>query len=224
MEKRTNKRRYRSTYLRAMAFTISLLVVAFQPVLGAMNQVKLTVTEIINGKEQFMSTLASMPYTSSGKGPVLYMLEFSECPYCQAFERDWKGQLGGVEIRRFFYAVSERTANETAYLAQTRNIDDFHAFMNRTKVAPNIRTNNAAIDAQNTVMEPLQNIIMPIMIKNGWPGRTPKSPQFMWKTNGRVYVHGGYSKESAKEILGMVRSGTTLPHAVTHPTRSTTDH
>lgn len=191
---------YSNLSFRKTAFTFLWLLVSFQPAFGQQ-------AEIIKGKEKFMRTLASMPYTSSGAGPVLYVLEFSECPYCQAFERDWKGQLGGVEMRRFFYGVSQRTTNEAAYLAQTRNIDDYYAFMNHTKVAPNARNNNIAIDAYNSVIGPLQNVLAPILINNGWPSRNPMSPQFMWETNGRVYVYGGYTKEATKKILSMVRSG-----------------
>lgn len=169
--------------------------------------------EIVDGKHEFMRTLASMPYTSSGRGPILYVLEFSECPYCQAFERDWKGKLGDIEVRRFFYGVSDRTVNETAYLARTRDIEDFYAFMARSKVAPSIRGNNAAIDAYNSVARPLQKIIVPIMRRNGWPNRNPVSPQFMWERNGRVFVFGGYSLETFREILASVRAraGSGLP-------------
>lgn len=201
MAKQLNKLTHSNWGLRETALALFSLLVSFQPALGQ------TQIEITEGKEQFMSTLASMPYTSSGTGPALYVLEFSECPYCQAFERDWKGQLGGVEMRRFFYGVSDRTSNETAYLAQTRSIDDFHAFMNRTKVAPEFKKNNTAIKAFNSVIGPLSKVLLPIMIKNGWRSRNPVSPQFMWESDGRVYVRGGYTKESANEMLSMVRSG-----------------
>lgn len=194
-------------YFRGISIPFFLFLASLHPVIGQTVAAKGDQIEITEGKEQFMRTLASMPYASSGAGPVLYVLEYSDCSYCQAFEKEWKGKLDGVETRRLFYPVNQRSANETAYLARTRNINDFYAFMNRTKEAPDFKANSASIQAFNSVVEPLKNVLMPIMIKNGWPGRTPKSPQFMWETNGRVYASGGYSKESSQEMLNMVRSG-----------------
>lgn len=87
-------------YFGPAAFAIALLVVSFQPAVSATNPV--SAIAITDGKEQFMSTLASMPYTSTGTGPVLYVLGCLTCPFTQAFEKDWKGQLGEVEVRRIF--------------------------------------------------------------------------------------------------------------------------
>jgi hypothetical protein len=190
-------------------FAVSLLLAMFtlSPAFGAKPPAISDFTEIKQDKEKFMSTLESMPYASEGSGPVLYVFEFSDCPYCQALEREWKDKLEGVEVRRFFYAVSTKTANETAALALSRDSADFHAYMNRTKVAPNFKANNTSIDAFNSVISPLTTVLMPIMQKNGWPVRNPVSPQFMWETNGHVYVQGGYTKDQTALILNVVRSG-----------------
>lgn len=178
--------------------------------------------EITNRKEQFMSTLASMPYTSSGAGPILYVLECSTCPSSQAFERDWKGQLDGVEIRRLLIATNTTTANETAYLARTRDINDFYAFMNHKKVAPKIKAcncpqDNVAIRAFNSVAEPLRKVLVPTMEQNGWR-KNASPPQFIWQTDGRVFV-SGYHKASVQQILSTLRPGT-QPKEVSAPSRT----
>jgi hypothetical protein len=190
-------------------FAVSLLLAMFalSPAFGAKPPAISDFTEIKQDKEKFMSTLESMPYASEGSGPVLYLFEFSDCPYCQALEREWKDKLEGVEVRRFFYGVNPKTSNETAALALSRDSADFHAYMNRTKVAPNFKANNISIDAFNSVISPLQTVLLPTMQKNGWPLRNPVSPQFMWETNGHVYVQGGYTREQTALILKVVRSG-----------------
>jgi hypothetical protein len=189
-------------------FVVSLLLAMFlSPAFGAKPPAIADFTEIKQDKEKFMSTLESMPYASEGSGPVLYLFEFSDCPYCQALERDWKDKLEGVEVRRFFYGANPKTSNETAALALSRDSADFHAYMNRTKVAPNVRTNNTSIEAYNSVVGPLTTVLMPIMHKSGWPVRNLVSPQFMWETNGHVYVQGGYTKDQTALILKVVRSG-----------------
>jgi hypothetical protein len=172
---------------------------------------------LTDGKEQFMSTLASMPYISSGAGPVLYVVECSAFPQTQAFERDWKGQLDGVEVRRIFVAVSPTTANEVGYLARTRNLDDFYAFLNRTKVAPTITSQDkAGVTAAQSMIHPYGKVLKPLMIKNGWKKDSPVPPQFMWEASGHVYV-SGYSKGSFQHILTMLRSDTQTKEASAPP-------
>jgi hypothetical protein len=208
---------HRSRYFLAAGCALALLLFSAQPAFSATKPDG--TLEIIDGKEQFMSTLASMPYTSSGTGPVLYLLECSACPYSQAFEKDWKGKFNGLEMRRILIAMNATTANETAYLARTRDINDFYAFMNHTKVAPAIEVckcpdDNKAIEAVKSVVQPFGKVLKPIMIKNGWSKDSPAPPQFMWETNGHVYV-GRYYKNSFPEILSMLRAGsqTTQPSA-----------
>jgi hypothetical protein len=217
MNAQLNGRVLWSRYFLAAALAIVLLQVSFQPAFGATNPANAIV--ITDGKEQFMSTLASMPYTSSGTGPVLYLLECSTCPFSQAFEKDWKDKLGGVEVRRLLIAINPQTMRETAYLARTRDINDFYAFMNQTKLAPEIKADDKkTILAFNSVVEPLKNVLLPTMVKNGWLTTGPP-PQFMWETNGRVYVSGGYSKKLVQDVLSVLRSGTQTKEANVAPLR-----
>lgn len=156
--------------------------------------------------DELMATLASMPYASEGSGNALYVFEFSECPYCQAFERDWGGNLSGVELRRFFYAVSDRSTNETAALALSRKTSDFKAMMAGTMRAPDARKSDQSIDAYNSVIAPLNNVVMPILVANGWPSKNPFSPMFIWKSNGQVWAYAGYVKDAFESsVLPSVR-------------------
>jgi hypothetical protein len=212
MDKHLSRLSHSPRFARGTAFVVCLLLVLFQPAFGQ--------TEISKNKEQFMSALASMPYTSTGSGPVLYVLEYSDCPDCRAFESDLRARPGTkVQIRRIFYAISEKTANETAYLAQTKDINDFYAFMDGTKAAPAFRNNKISTDAFNSVAGPLKNVIRPIMTLNGWPFKTPVHPHFLWESNGRAYMTGGYTKELLTEILSMVNSGAHVAQASAPPSR-----
>lgn len=193
--------------LARLAVALLLALSGFSPAFGAKPAAISDFTEIKKDKEKFMNALESIPYASEGSGPVLYLMEFSDCPYCQALERDWKDKLEGVEVRRFFYGVNDKTANETAALALSRDPRDFHAYMNRTKVAPSMKANNTSIDAFNSIIRPLTTVLLPVMHENGWPVRNAVSPQFMWETNGHVYVQGGYTREQTALILKVVRSG-----------------
>lgn len=198
MDKQFDGLGQRKRSLQKAVCAIVLLLVSAQPVFSATKPDG--TLEITDGKEQFMSTLASMPYTSSGAGPVLYLLECSACPSSQAFEKDWKGQLDSVEMRRLLIAINPTTANESAYLARTRDINDFYAFMNQTKVAPPIKAcncpdDNKAVQAFNSVINPFGKVLKPIIVKNGWPKGAPAPPQFMWEIKGHVYV-GAYSKKN----------------------------
>lgn len=136
MDPQLNGPMFWNRHFQEAVFAIVLLLVSIQPAFSATkpdNAIAIT-----DGKDQFMSTLASMPYTSSGTSPVLYVLECSACPFSQAFEKDWKGRLDGVEMRRLLIAVNAQTAKETAYLARTRDINDFYAFMHQPAGAANI--------------------------------------------------------------------------------------
>jgi hypothetical protein len=67
-------------------------------------------------------------------------------------------------------------------------------------------TDKAGVAAAQSMIQPFGKVLKPLMIKNGWQKSSPVPPQFMWEGSGHVYV-SGYSKESFKEILDMLRSG-----------------
>jgi len=166
-----------------------------------------TSIEIKDGAEELKQTLEAMPYTSIGQGPVLYIFEFSECPYCQALFKEYGGQLPGVEARHFFYAVSQRSANETAALAEHRSKNVYMAFMRNMRKAIPYDANQRRINAFNAVMGPLNEVILPTLRKNGWKSQNMVSPAFVWEEEGKLYADGGYRKDHFETLLASVNPG-----------------
>lgn len=169
-----------------------------------------TSIEIKTGAKELQQALDNLPYTKDGTGPVLYLFEFSECPYCQQLYNDFNGTIPGVETRYLFYAVSQRSANETAALGLSRNIKDYHAFMKNQKSAPAANSTNASIDAYNAIQGALTKTILPTLQKNGWRNQSLVSPTFIWEENGRLYVDGGYRKDYFETILASIKSSDSL--------------
>ena len=93
-----------------------------------------------------------MPFAAEGEGPVMYVFEYSECPYCQAMYRDFANEDVGLQFRRVFVPINEKTGRESVALGQSRDIADYHAFMQRRKVAPNFTQDSAAIDVYNSII------------------------------------------------------------------------
>lgn len=165
--------------------------------------------DIVYDKDKLIRILESMPYTEEGNknGPILYIFGYSECPYCQALERDWKGKLGDIRIRRFFFAVSQRTANETAALALSRSAKDYHAFMQGRKTAPRVQGDNRRIRAFNAIMGPINGEIKNILLKNRWPvANGIISPTYIWEAEGHLWAAGGYSKGYFQSVITSVRT------------------
>jgi hypothetical protein len=74
------------------------------------------------------------------------------------------------------------------------------------------------LNAVKSVVEPFGKILKPAIIENGWNKKSAAPPQFMWETNGRVYV-SGYSKQTFQDILSAVRSGAQTKEASGAPLR-----
>jgi len=159
--------------------------------------------EIKQGAENLKQTLEGMPYTSEGKGAVIYVFEYSDCPVAQLRYKDWKGKLEGVELRHFFYPTNQRSANETAALALSRDVVDYYANMEHRKTAPDERKTNQSIDAYNSITGPLRNIIVPILHMNGWTRSQIVSPNYFWEVDGKWYSEGGYEHGRFENIMNM---------------------
>ncbi len=166
--------------------------------------------EMENGGEQFLTLLESLPYVSEGTGPVLFTFEYSECPYCQAMYRDHRADDAGLEFRRVFVPVSERSAAEAAAMGKSRNIEDFHAFMTGRKRAPTVfNRDSASVAAYNAIIGGTDGIEL-ILKQNGWPRRGLVFPQFIWVENGRVFTGAGYEKSNfAKAVARALEGGGT---------------
>ncbi|PYU05479.1 MAG: hypothetical protein DMG34_08235 [Acidobacteria bacterium] len=146
-----------------------------------------------------------MPYTSEGNGAVIYIFEYSDCPFAQRRYKDWKGKLEGVELRHFFYATNERSANEMAALALSKDINAYYAYMEHRKAAPDRSKTGQSVDAFNLVSNSKTNIIIPILHNNGWALRNLVSPNYFWEIGGKWYSDGGYKEHGRFEsIMNMV--------------------
>lgn len=176
-----------------------------------------TSIEIKQGAAELKAALEAMPYAAEGKGPMLYILEFSESSYSQRLNRDFPTGPSGVEARHIFFAVSQRTANETAELARTRDINRYHAYMQRKQSAPPYNRDNASIDAFNAVMGPINDIVIPTLKRNGWRAKSLVSPTFFWEENGKLFADGGYRKNHFQTILSSVSGRQSPPPAKSSP-------
>ena len=168
--------------------------------------------EMKNGGRKFLEILESLPYVSEGSGPVMFTFEYSECPYCQAMYRDYKAEDAGLEFRRVFVPVSERSAAEAAAMGKSRNIEDFHAFMTGRRRAPAVfNRDSAAVTAYNAILDATDEIEI-ILKQNGWPRRGLVFPQFAWVENGRVFTSAGYEKANfGKAVARALKGGGTAP-------------
>lgn len=160
---------------------------------------------IEHGADTLKKTLENMPYTSEGKGAVVYVFEYSDCAYAQKRHKDWNGKLEGVELRHFFYGTNNRSSNETAALAISRDIGDYNAFMENRKSAPDATKSSRTIDAYNSIIKPVTTVIIPTLQKNGWKTNRFSSPHFIWESDGVWYSDAGYTKEHFTNIVNMAK-------------------
>ena len=165
--------------------------------------------EIRNGSNKLKSTLAALPYVSQGKGPILYLLEFSESSRSQQLYQRYRGSIPGVEVRHIFFAVSQNTANETAALAMSRSVGDYQAFMERRKRAKAANSTQQSVDAFNSIMGPVNDVIIPTLVKNGWRAKSLVSPTYFWEEGGKLYADGGYSPSHFDAVLASVTGAKT---------------
>jgi len=61
------------------------------------------------------------------------------------------------------------------------------------------------LDAYNSVMEPVNNVILPTLIKNGWKSKSLVSPTFFWEENGKMYADGGYRRDHFETLIASIR-------------------
>lgn len=172
------------------------------------------IKEIHSNADTLKQTLESMPYASEGSGPAIYTFEFSECPYCQLMHKEWSGKTEGIEMRRMFYAVSPRSANEMAALARTRDINDYKAYMEGRKQAPTVDDKrlppaeyNKNVALFNSIITPLDQTVEPILRQNGVISGNLVSPMLIWEEKGKWYASAGYQKPRFANILERLKAG-----------------
>ncbi len=161
---------------------------------------------IIEDAALLEKTLQELPYVRNGSGPVLYLFEFSDCPFCQNLYREYNaGNIPGVQARHVLVAVSPKSANEAAYLALSRDYTDYKLFMQKSKKAPAYVGDPKRMAALDELSAAVNETILPILKKNGWSSRTLLSPTYIWKENGTWYADGGYRKDHFEQILNSVK-------------------
>jgi hypothetical protein len=160
--------------------------------------------EIRNGFKEIKLALADLPYVSQGEGPVLYLFEFSGSAHSQKLYKRYRGSIPGIEVRHVFYAVSQNSANETAALAMSRSVDDYQAFMEKRKRAKDVNSTQQSVDAFNSVMGPINDVILPTLRKNGWRAKSLVSPTYFWEERGKLYADGGYTASHFDAVLASV--------------------
>lgn len=169
--------------------------------------------------EELWALLGTLPYAAEGSGPVMYLFEYSECPYCQRMYKDFNGKNTGMEQRKIFVPINEKTAREAAALGKSRDIRDYHAYMTRRKLAPDFRQDNAAIDAINKVIAATNGPVEAILKQNSWPLAGIRFPQYVWKENGRVFTNAGYSKASFSRAIERNLAGNSKKASINKPKR-----
>lgn len=162
--------------------------------------------EIRRDANRLRQVLSGLPYTRQGRGAVIYVFGFSECAFSQKLYHEWQGKTQGIELRHLFYPVSDRSSNETAALSISRDLKDYHAYMQNRKQAPDFRFSNRSTDAYNFMIAAIKEII-PILKKNGWERRGLVSPHYFWEVDGRLYTTAGYTPQHFQAVMRAARSG-----------------
>lgn len=162
--------------------------------------------EIENFGEAMIGVLEKLPYVKEGSGPIMFTFEFSECPYCQGMYRDYKAEMTGLEHRRVFVPVSDRSAKEAAAMGKSRSIQDYHAFMTGRKQAPVFNQDQASIDAYNSILDGVK-AVEGILQQNQWPRQGLVFPQFIWVENGKVFTSAGYEKSDFGKAVARAKKG-----------------
>lgn len=138
---------------------------------------------------------------------MMWMFEYSECSYCQTKYRDFRNQDLGLEYRRVFVPVSERSSREAAALAKSRDARDYHLYMQGRKRAPAIDRDNEAIDLHNAIIKAASEDIPPILRRNGWSARGLVFPTYFWIEDGQLMANGGYLKDNFAGAVARAQSG-----------------
>jgi len=149
--------------------------------------------EIRRNLPLLLQTLGGLPYSTQGKGPVIYLVEFSTCPYARRFESDHGSKLAdmGLQVRRIYYGVDPATQNNAAASALSRDPAMQRAFMFENRRAPSMYDTPAALEAYQDVPDKLKAIVA-VLQENGWRSDRVVSPMFIYTDGKKIFADGGY--------------------------------
>lgn len=152
--------------------------------------------EIRRNLPLLLQTLGSLPYSTEGQGPVLYVVEFSTCPYARRFESEYGAKLAGMglQVRRIYYGVDVATQNNAGASALSRDPAMQRAFMFENRQAPPIYSTPAAWAAYQEVPDKLKAVVA-VLQESGWRSDRVVSPMFIYSDGKKMYVDGGYRRD-----------------------------
>jgi hypothetical protein len=170
--------------------------------------------EIRRNLPLLLQTLDSLPYSKEGKGPVIYVIEFSTCAVARRFETEYGAKLAGMgfEVRRIYYGVDVATQNNAAASALSRDPAMQRAFMFENRRAASVYDTPAALAAYQDVPDKLKAVVAVLQL-NGWRSDRVVSPMFIYPDGQRMFADSGYGAEQFKNRilsrLQLAATGTT---------------
>lgn len=152
--------------------------------------------EVRTNLPALLQTLGSLPYSSEGIGPVIYVVEYSTCAYAQRFETEYGSKLAGMgfEVRRIYYGVDEATQDNAAAAALARDPSLQRAFMFEGRQASPIYDTPAALEAYQEVPDRLKAVVA-VLQQNGWRSDRVVSPMFIYPDGKALFADGGYRRD-----------------------------
>lgn len=158
--------------------------------------------EIRRNLPLLLQTLESLPYSKQGKGPVIYVIEFSTCGVARRFETEYGAKLAGMgfEVRRIYYGVDVATQNNAAASALSRDPAMQRAFMFENRRAPSVYDTPAALAAYQDVPDKLKAIVA-VLQQSGWRSDRVVSPMFIYPDGKKLFADSGYAAEHFKSRI-----------------------
>lgn len=149
--------------------------------------------EIRSNLPLLLQTLGTLPYSIEGTGPVIYVIEFSTCPYARRFETEYGSKLAGMgfQVRRVYYGVDQATTNNAAASALSRDPAMQRAFMFEGRQAPPLNKSPQALEAYREVPDKLK-VIVGVLQESGWNTNRVVSPMFIFPDGKKLFADGGY--------------------------------
>ena len=160
-----------------------------------------TAIEIKEGADKLKLTLESMPYVSEGTGPVLYIFQYPRCKHCKKIHRAYRKGIPGVEARYIIFGFDRWSNNRTAAMANSKKIRYYHAMMGGGVNTLDYKKKKKLRAAFHSVMDPINQVIVPTLVQNGWQAKGLVAPTYIWEKNGTWYADTGPDRAHFDSLL-----------------------
>ena len=160
-----------------------------------------TSIEIKEGADKLNSALESIPYVSEGSGPVLYIFQYPRCKHCKKIHRAYRKGIPGVEARYVIFGFDRWSNNRTAAMAKRRDVRFYHAMMGGGVNALDYKKKKKLRAAFHSVMDPINQTIVPTLVKNGWKSKGLVAPTYIWEKGGTWHADTGPDKAHFDALL-----------------------